>query len=232
LDLESNMINCQICQYSVKSLYGLARHLTSRHNQDHKNYYDQYIKKENEGLCFICKKSTRFNSMTRGYSKYCCQLCVWKDPENIKNRTETFIIKYGQIHPNKNLDIKKKISFVSKKNWKIQYQKRIDIKSPFCARIGLYETQCLDFIQTNIGIEIERGKFIGGYFLDGYINQFNIALEFDEEHHYVNGNLNKKDIDRQNQLERLFNITFIRIDKREWEKNKMEVLNSVKEFIK
>jgi hypothetical protein len=52
---------------------------------------------------------------------------------------------------------------------------------------------------------------VAGYFLDGYSPSKNIAIEYDEKHHYKNGKLRKKDYDRQNQIERVLGCTFIRI---------------------
>lgn len=57
------------------------------------------------------------------------------------------------------------------------------------------------------------GEFqISGYFLDGYSPSKNIVIEYDERHHFDSaGNLRKKDIIRQQEIEAKLGCTFIRI---------------------
>lgn len=51
-----------------------------------------------------------------------------------------------------------------------------------------------------------------GYFLDGYDNTKNIAIEIDERHHFdLNGKLKEKDVIRQNEIQSHLNCEFIRI---------------------
>lgn len=51
-----------------------------------------------------------------------------------------------------------------------------------------------------------------GYYLDGYDIENNVVIEIDELHHFdKSGNLNKKDIIRQNKIVEKLNCKFIRI---------------------
>lgn len=51
-----------------------------------------------------------------------------------------------------------------------------------------------------------------GYWVDGYDKDNNIVYEWDEEHHhYVNGELTEKDLNRQREIEEFLNCKFIRI---------------------
>jgi len=50
-----------------------------------------------------------------------------------------------------------------------------------------------------------------GYWVDGYDKENNIIYEYDEEHHYENGILRKKDIQRQKEITEYLNCKFIRI---------------------
>jgi len=53
-----------------------------------------------------------------------------------------------------------------------------------------------------------------GYWVDGYDEENNIVYEYDEEHHFdKNGNLQEKDIIRQQEIENLLKCKFIRIKK-------------------
>ena len=50
-----------------------------------------------------------------------------------------------------------------------------------------------------------------GYWLDGYDEMNNIAYEYDEKHHFKNGKLKEKDINRQNEISNYLKCKFIRI---------------------
>lgn len=51
-----------------------------------------------------------------------------------------------------------------------------------------------------------------GYWLDGYDVENNIAYEYDEKEHFINGKLKSKDIKRQKEITKLLNCKFIRIE--------------------
>lgn len=56
-----------------------------------------------------------------------------------------------------------------------------------------------------------------GYYLDGYDEEKNTVIEFDEEHHYINGILRKRDLVRQQKIKDLLRCKFIRITESKWE---------------
>ena len=52
-----------------------------------------------------------------------------------------------------------------------------------------------------------------GYFLDAYDKENNVALEIDERHHYdIHGNLNCRDVKRQNEIIEHLGCRFVRIN--------------------
>lgn len=56
----------------------LGNHLQWRHKEvSLKDYYDKFLKKENEGICLNCGKETKFNSyrLSSGYAKCCGYKC-------------------------------------------------------------------------------------------------------------------------------------------------------------
>jgi hypothetical protein len=78
-------MRCEICLREF-SPNGLAAHIENSHKEINvKDYYDKYLRKENEGKCKICGKPTRFKGF-RGYSKYCSMKCVWHDKDIVKKR--------------------------------------------------------------------------------------------------------------------------------------------------
>lgn len=72
-------MRCAICNQECKGLQALSNHLGLSHQitgKDKKQqYYDQYMKKENEEICPKCGKLNHFQNLTRGYTNYCCKSC-------------------------------------------------------------------------------------------------------------------------------------------------------------
>ena len=58
---------CKVCNKEFKNATALTSHLNSKHSLSSKTYYDKYIKKDNEGVCPICGKITRYTRLSTGY---------------------------------------------------------------------------------------------------------------------------------------------------------------------
>lgn len=116
---------CKICG---KSFFGLGYHIAQSHKMTAKEYYDKYLKKENEGKCIVCGKDTEFNTIETGYKDTCSAKCnainqyriekskntLFKnygventfESEEIREKAKkTNIKKYGTIHPSRNKEI-------------------------------------------------------------------------------------------------------------------------------
>jgi len=52
-----------------------------------------------------------------------------------------------------------------------------------------------------------------GYYIDCYFPELNMAIEFDEPHHFCNGILHQSDIDRQDEIQKTLGCNFVRITK-------------------
>ena len=89
------MYTCKICNTEFKSVDPMGMHLSRKHNMTVESYYEQYIKKENEGKCEICGNPTKFLSIGRGYNPTCSFKCACT-----KGRI-TYKIKYGVSTPSK-----------------------------------------------------------------------------------------------------------------------------------
>lgn len=83
---------CHICSKAFPTRQGLGNHIGRYHNK--KEYYDKFMKSENEGFCVICGFPTIFRNMTLGYKQTCeNKSCI---SENTKNKSEKSIQKkYG-----------------------------------------------------------------------------------------------------------------------------------------
>jgi hypothetical protein len=85
---------CQICNKEIKSYTHIKKHKISS-----KEYFDTYIRKENEGYCLNCGKETTFISITNGYHDYCSKICsgiINNQKQEVKDKIkQTKLIRYG-----------------------------------------------------------------------------------------------------------------------------------------
>ena len=103
------MIKCKICNKEVNSYRALGIHIKKSHNINSQDYYDEYLKKEGEGFCKVCKKPTKFLSLMRGYSSHCSISCGVKDPEAQEKYKESCIKKYGKERASQSEEVKEKM---------------------------------------------------------------------------------------------------------------------------
>ena len=84
---------------------------------------------------------------------------------------------------------------------------------PVVPHIGKTETKVLDALQVASGVVIDRQYSVGGFFLDGYVKDLNLAVEFDErEHRYKK----TRDEFRRSEIRRELGCDFFVVDDRDW----------------
>ena len=66
---------CVVCEESFKSSNLLYKHIRITHNKTAKEYYDENLKKPNEGKCLNCGNQTKLHNNTIGYLRFCCLKC-------------------------------------------------------------------------------------------------------------------------------------------------------------
>ena len=99
-------MKCILCELEIGNR-GISSHLKRRHNMTNRIYYDTYLKTDNEDICRICGKETKFDTIITGYRDYCSSKCANLDPK-IRSKIEaTTVEKYG-VKCNLNLDDTKK----------------------------------------------------------------------------------------------------------------------------
>lgn len=78
-----------------------------------------------------------------------------------------------------------------------------------------------------LDLEVKTQYNVDSYRIDFYIPKLNIAVEYDEEHHFTEANI-KKDIERQTYIEEKIGAKFIRCDYKDNDiKNVMKVLKEI-----
>ena len=103
MSLEDKLV-CKICG---KEMTALGRHLKI-HNMTSKQYYDQFLKKENEGKCLECGKETLFLNIKNGYRKLCSLNCLYKSSIVKEKKKQTCLKHFGVEHPFQSKEIKDK----------------------------------------------------------------------------------------------------------------------------
>jgi len=144
-------MKCLICkEFETDSLKSFDNHL--RYHKVHpKDYYDEYIKTETEGICCNCGNKTKYVNCFTGYKKYCSSTCVSqyrigkKCKPKIKktciigtikcvycdystNKIQAMISHYQHHHKDKIDDNKKISQFI----YDTYYKKEIDGKCLYC----------------------------------------------------------------------------------------------------
>ena len=92
----SNLNQCKICGIIHNNIGG---HIRQFHKMSSKDYYDKYIKQENEGICPVCGNPTTFLGFTKGYREHCSTKCSSLDPKVQAKNKVTCINKYGVENP-------------------------------------------------------------------------------------------------------------------------------------
>jgi hypothetical protein len=102
-------MKCLICNNEFKYL---VRHLINDHEISGKEYYDKYLKRENEGICVVCGKETVYHErLKKGYSKTCsikCSRVILMNDSNYRLKAD------------------KNKSEISKRNWANNSKRRTD----------------------------------------------------------------------------------------------------------
>lgn len=97
---------CAICNKKFETIKSLQTHISHGHKINSKVYYDKYLKKEKEGICY-CGKKTNYKSMSVGYHIYCSIKCQSNSKKVIDKRisktcgSNHWMIKTGKGNPNK-----------------------------------------------------------------------------------------------------------------------------------
>lgn len=100
---------CKICN-CIFSAYKFKHHIIVDHNIPEKEYYDIYLKTE-ENNCLHCGNKTSFVSMYKGYRKYCCRHCSAYAGNTIEAREKaknTCLQNHGVLYPMQSKEIVKK----------------------------------------------------------------------------------------------------------------------------
>jgi hypothetical protein len=108
-----NKLICKICGKITKNYNALQVHARNFHRLSSKEYYDLYLKKDNEGHCNFCQKPSKYIGLKLGYQQYCCRKCADSDPKKAEKAKKTNSERYGE----KREEITKRIKETKQKKY-------------------------------------------------------------------------------------------------------------------
>jgi hypothetical protein len=114
-------MKCKICDKNCKNFQGLSIHVVKLHKIALKDYYDKFLKKEDEGVCSECGRKTNFNRISKGYYKYCSNICAQNSKEIKEKKKQTNIKKFGAENPFQSEEIKEKIKQVNIQKYGVKH---------------------------------------------------------------------------------------------------------------
>lgn len=126
-----------------------------------KDYYDKFVKKENEGICPVCGKETTFYGFNKGYSKYCSTKCASKTEEYKEKLRRKALERYADEDKRKDVIEKmhqtslKKYGSISYSGSKVGQEK---IKKTNLERYGIEQTLQLDHVKNERIKALEDNK--------------------------------------------------------------------------
>ena len=116
------MIICLICKKDYKNFISLRLHINQTHKMNSKEYYDKFLKRENEGICPECGKETKFISLgKKGYHKFCSYKCRSNSKEVKEKYIQTNLEKYGVEHPFQSEEINEKKKQTSLERYGVEH---------------------------------------------------------------------------------------------------------------
>ena len=119
-----NNLECKYCNKICYNLPGLSQHVFRIHKISAKKYYDSYVRKENEGVCKMCGKETKYISSTIGYRKFCSIKCLTNSPECKEKIKNTCLKKYGVNSTNKLRSVREKAKKTMIKRYGVEHYSR------------------------------------------------------------------------------------------------------------
>jgi len=103
-------LQCKICFRICKNTRSLCNHITHSHKISLRNYYDIFLKTEDEGICVTCGRETRFTSLISGYRKFCNCKCSANSKDTRQKCKSTCLKRYGVEYSSQHEETKKKFT--------------------------------------------------------------------------------------------------------------------------
>ena len=90
---------CQICNKEFCGYSYLTAHIHKHHNISAQEYYDKFVKQENEEICPTCHGQNKFLNLGKGYTRYCSLKCSNSNKDKQHKGQQTCLKHFGVKHP-------------------------------------------------------------------------------------------------------------------------------------
>jgi len=114
-------MGCKICEREFKNFISLGNHISRTHKINSRDYYDKFLKKENEEICPECGKETKFIDLGKGYCKFCSRKCMVNSKDIQEKKIQTCLKHFGVEHPFQNKEVQDKSRRTCLKNLGTEY---------------------------------------------------------------------------------------------------------------
>lgn len=112
-------MKCLICGLEFQDL---GSHLRFDHHVKAKSYYDQYLKKPEDGLCKCCGKPTKFLTINSGYRSFCSKKCKNDSYDILQEKMKlTCLERYGVENASQSEEIRNKIKQTNLERYGCEY---------------------------------------------------------------------------------------------------------------
>lgn len=112
---------CQICNKEFCGYSYLTAHIHKHHNISAQEYYDKFIKQENEEICPTCHGQNKFLNLGKGYTQHCSLKCSNSNKDKQHKGQQTCLKHFGVEHHWKSDIIKEKIKQTNKIRYGAEY---------------------------------------------------------------------------------------------------------------
>lgn len=108
-------LTCGWCDKENLTFKTLNFHLHHYHEDRKQEYYDEFMRKEEDGKCIECDNPTQFKSLKLGYGQFCSDRCraivtrrkLKEDPEKFKKFREKVVVNMTREWHTKDQSVRK-----------------------------------------------------------------------------------------------------------------------------
>ena len=195
-------MNCLICNQYLANFKAFPGHLTAKHHMTTKEYYDAYLKQENEGICPVCGNETRFININKGYKEFCSLKCA--TPYATARQKETIKKKYGVDNIMQVSEVQEKVKITMNERYGVDYycvtddciqaghtKEALEKQKQTClqhygVKSGFQTTQCINATHTKEANEKRIKTNNERYGVDYTVNQNNHTEEVNSKRNATN----------------------------------------------
>lgn len=119
-------MKCEICNEDFTSTLLLIGHFKRIHGLSSLQYYDQFLRRVDEGYCVECGNPTAFKCFSKGYCTYCSAKCKANSKIMQSTAKNTCLEKYGVKNVSQNKDIKFKKIQTMKEHFGVEHHLQLE----------------------------------------------------------------------------------------------------------